>query len=63
MVATKRLNKQQGDTTRKTFLRVKYLKKRKERPNVAGVSVRSRTAAPLRKGCIVDGHISKASNK
>ena len=35
---------------------------RSERPNVGGVS-RSRSGAPARKGCVVDGQMTKASNK
>ena len=38
-------------------------KKRNERPNVGGVSVRSRNGAPSRKGCVVNGQTTKASNK
>ena len=32
-----------------------------ERPNVGGVSIRSRNGAPSRKGCVVNGKMSKAS--
>ena len=38
-------------------------KQRSERPNVGGVSSRSRNGAPPRKGCMVNGQITKASNK
>ena len=38
-------------------------KKRNERPNVGGVSIRSRNGAPCRKGCAVNGQMTKASNK
>ena len=38
-------------------------KKRNERPNVGGVSIRSRNDAPSRKGCVVNGPMTKASNK
>ena len=38
-------------------------KKRTEHPNVGGVSIRSRNGAPSRKGCVVNGQITKASNK
>ena len=31
--------------------------------NVGGVSNRSRNGAPLRKGCVVNGPMTKASNK
>ena len=36
-------------------------KKRNERPNVGGVSIRSRNGAPSRKGCVVSGQM--VSNK
>ena len=40
------------------------LKKRNERgANVGGVSIRSRNGAPSRKGCVVNGQMTKASNK
>ena len=39
------------------------MKKRNERPNVGGVSIRSRNGAPSRKGCVVNGQMTKASNK
>ena len=38
-------------------------KKRTERINVGGVSIRSRNGAPSQKGCMVNDQISKASNK
>ena len=34
---------------------VTYGKKRNERPDVGGVSIRSRNDAPSRKGCVVHG--------
>ena len=37
--------------------------KRNERLNVEGVSIRSRNGAPSRKGRVVNGHTTKASNK
>ena len=37
-------------------------KKRNERPNVGGVSVRSRNGAPSRKRRVVNGQITKTSN-
>ena len=37
-------------------------KKRNERLNVEGVSIRSRNGAPSRKGRVVNGHMTKASN-
>ena len=36
---------------------------RNERPNVGGVSIRSRNGAPSRKRCEVDGQMTKAGNK
>ena len=36
---------------------------RNERPNVGGVSIRSRNGAPSRKGCKVNGEMTKASNQ
>ena len=33
------------------------------RPNVGGVSIRSRNGAPSLKGCVVNGQMTKASNK
>ena len=38
-------------------------KKRNELQNVGGVSIRSRNGAPSRKGCVVDGQMTKPSNK
>ena len=38
-------------------------KKRNEHPKVGGVSIRSRNGAPSRKGCMVNGQKTKASNK
>ena len=38
-------------------------KNRNERPNVGGVSLRSRNGAPSRKGCVVNGQMTKASNR
>ena len=54
--------KQDGDRTSKRFL-CRIWKKRNERPNVGGVSIRSRNAAPSRKGCVVNGQMTTASNK
>ena len=54
--------KQQGDKISKKFL-CKIGKKRIERPNVGGVSIRSRNGAPSRKGCVVNGQTTKSSNK
>ena len=33
-------------------------KKRRERPNVGGVSIGSRNGAPSRKGCVVNGQMT-----
>ena len=38
-------------------------KKRNERPNIGGVSIRSRNGAPSRKGRVVNSQTTKASNK
>ena len=55
--------KQDGDDRiNKQFL-CNIWKKRNERPNVGGVSIRSRNGAPSRKGCVVNGQMTKASNK
>ena len=54
--------KQDGDRKSKQFLH-KIRKKRNERPNDGGVSIRSRNGAPSRKACVVNGQMTKASNK
>ena len=54
--------KQEGDRISKPFL-CKIWKKRKERPNVGGVSIKSRNGAPSRKGCVVNGEMTKKSTK
>ena len=54
--------KQDGDKISKRFL-CNVWKKRNERPNVGGVSIRGRNGAPSRRGCVVDGQRMKASNK
>ena len=33
------------------------------RPNVGGISIRSRNGAPSRKGCVVSGQMTKANKK
>ena len=53
--------KQDGDNICKRFL-CNIWKKRNERLNVEGVSIRSRNGAPSRKGRVVNGHTTKASN-
>ena len=42
---------------------MQHMEKRNERPNVGGVSIRSRNGAPSRKGCVINGQMTKASNK
>ena len=54
--------KQDGDKICKRFL-CNIWKKRNERPNVESVSFRSRNGAMSRKGRVVNGHTTKASNK
>ena len=54
--------KQDGDRISKQFL-CNIWKKRDEGPNVGGVSIRSRNGAPSQKGCVVNGQMTKASNK
>ena len=54
--------KQDGDRISKQFTRSTW-KKRNERPNVGGVSIRSRNGAPSRKGCVINGQITNTSNK
>ena len=55
-----------GETERgrisKQFLR-NIWKKLNKRPAVGGVSIRSRNSSPSRKGCVVNGRMTKASNK
>ena len=57
-----RTAKQEGDRMSKKF-ECNIWKNRNERPNVGGASIRSRTGAPSRKGCVVNGQMTKASNK
>ena len=54
--------KQEGDKISKNIL-CNIWKQRNERPIVGGVSIRSRNGAPSRKGCVVNGQMTKASNK
>ena len=54
--------KREEDRVHKRFL-CNIWKKRNERPNVGGVSFRSKNGAPSRKGCVVNGQMTKASNK
>ena len=54
--------KQSGARISKRFL-CSIWKKRNKRPNVGGVPIRGRNGASSRKGCVVNGQITKASNK
>ena len=54
--------KQDGDKICKRFL-CNIWKKRNERLNVEVAYIRSRNGAPSRKGRVVNGHTTKASNK
>ena len=54
--------KQDGDRISKPFL-CSIWKKRNERPHVEGVSIMSSNGAPSRKGCVVNGQMTKANNK
>ena len=54
--------KQDVGRIRKEFL-CNIWKKPNERPNVGDVFIRSRNGAPSRKGCVVNGQMTKASNK
>ena len=54
--------KQDGDRISKQFI-CSTCKKRNERPHVGGISIRSRNGAPSRKRFVVNGQITKASNK
>ena len=54
--------KQDGNRESKQFLYCIW-KKRNERPYVEGVSIGNRNGAPSRKGCVVNGKMTKASNK
>ena len=54
--------KQDGDNICKRFL-CNIWKKRNEHLNVEGASIRSRNGAPSRKGRVINGHTTKASNK
>ena len=49
-------SKQEGDRTSSIY--VIYGRKRNERPNVGGVSIRGKNDAPSRKGCVVNGQMT-----
>ena len=53
---------QDGDRISKQFL-CSIWKKRNERPNVGGVSIRIRNGASSRKGCVANGQMTKVRNK
>ena len=53
--------RQDGDKICKMFL-CNIWKKRNERLNVEGASIKSRNGAPSHKGRVVNGHMTKASN-
>ena len=57
--------KQDGDRMSKQFLCNIWKKRdeRDERPKVGGVFITSRNGAPSRKGIVVNGQMTKASNK
>ena len=54
--------KQERDRISKQFI-CNTWKKRNEHPNVVGVSIRGGNGAPPRKGCVVNGKMTKASSK
>ena len=53
--------KQDGDKISKQLL-CSVWKRRNERPNVGGISIRSRNGAPSPEGCVVNGQMTKANN-
>ena len=53
--------KQEGDNMSKKKL-CNIWKKRNERPNVGGVSIRNRNSGPSRKGCVVNGQMTTEGN-
>ena len=62
MVATKG-ETETGKGKQNYLCNVLVWKKRNQRPNIGGVFIRSRNGAPSRKGCAVNGQMTKASNK
>ena len=54
--------KQEGERISKQFL-CSIWKERNERPNVGGVSIRSRNGAPSRKGCVVNGQLTQGKQQ
>ena len=61
-MATKGETERGSSRKQKMFHVINGKKKRNERPNVGSVSIRSRNGAPYRKGCVVNGQMTKASN-
>ena len=55
--------KQDGHRICQHFLCNIWKKKRNERPNVGGISIKSTNGGPSRKGCVVNGQMTKASNE
>ena len=53
----------EGEDKMTIFFKSKVSKKRAERPYVGDASIRSRSGAPSRKGRVVNGQTTKASNK
>ena len=54
--------KQEGDKMDRKIHVYLYFK-RDERPNVGGVSIRTRSGAPSRKVCVINGRMTTASDK
>ena len=54
--------KQEGDTNSETML-CNIRKQCHERPSVGGASISSMNGAPSREACVVNGQMTKASNK
>ena len=59
----RRRNRKGMRLAKKIYLVCDIWKRRHERQNVGGVSNRSRNGAPSRKGFVVSGQMTKASNK
>ena len=54
--------KQDGERISKQFL-CNIWEKRDERPNIGDVSIGSKNGVPSRKGCVVNGQMTKASSE
>ena len=61
MVATKGETGNGGKVSKPFLCNIR--KKYNERPNVGGISIRSKNGAPSRKGYVVNGEMTKAINK